>query len=322
MHVIEETARLMGQPLHSDDMRALLDAWGMAYPKKDTVSINNPYVIIHDADKTVSLGFDLDTQNRLHPPVCGSRKGSYVPVLSELNFLRGRDDLLPLGFRHGDRYEDLVARYGPPHEASKTCNAEGLPDMEYWFTPVDPARDIEYLVTWNRGKAPTSSLRMRIIDRYDLAFLHDFCETREDVAHQQHPFTMLGLLVEWAIGQGWMAEREQPQEQQAAEQVRAGTMSGADYLRNHWPDNRLWAEDFAVEREFVSDYLGNMPPLYHYLDTDYLAQLDALYGPVPCGEEYARANTVATTPALRKAMFALFAQRLAEHRACMAAESE
>lgn len=30
MHLIDETLRLMGQPLHGDDVRALLDAWGIA----------------------------------------------------------------------------------------------------------------------------------------------------------------------------------------------------------------------------------------------------------------------------------------------------
>lgn len=62
------------------------------------------------------------------------------------------------------------------------------------------------------------------------------------------------------------------------------------------------------------------PPLYQHLTKDYLAQLDALYGPVPRGRENARANTVADSPTLRGAMFALFAQRLTEHRACVAAE--
>lgn len=64
----------------------------------------------------------------------------------------------------------------------------------------------------------------------------------------------------------------------------------------------------------------DMPPLYQHLTKDYLAQLDALYGPVARGQENARANTVADSPALREAMFALFAQRLTEHRACVAAE--
>lgn len=323
MHLIDETIRLMGQPLHGNDMRALLDAWGIAYPRKDTVSLQNSSIIAKDAGKTVSLAFVMDAENRLHPPLCGSRKNSYVPILSELAFLQGRDELLPLGFRHGDRRDDLMARYGPPHSASKTRNAHGQPHMEYWQTPVDPARDIEYFVRWwNQGSKGESSLRLHIVGRHPVAFLHDFNEPREATAAHQHPFVMLGLFVEWAIRQGWMAARQQPQDQHAAHQVRTGAMSGADYLRHHWPDCRLWAEDFIAERTFAAHYLENMPPLYQHLSKDYLAQLDVLYGPVPRGQEGARADTVADSPALREAMFALFAQRLAEHRACKAEDQE
>ena len=103
--MFEQTLSLIGKPLNAAAMQAFLTENGYKPAKRPEISgISSERDFWLEHKKLgINCLFSVAIENPLYPPVAGSKKKLWVPILQQVTFLSAKIDY-PLGLKMGQSF--------------------------------------------------------------------------------------------------------------------------------------------------------------------------------------------------------------------------
>jgi hypothetical protein len=146
--MFEQTIKLIGKLLNHPDLQAYLAEHGFKPPKKTEISgrTSERSFWMEHKKLGVNLLFDIDSKNPLYPPVAGSKKSLWVPILRSVTFLDAKT-AYPFGLKMGLSYADAKQILGAPNYKSSDFHKtwlkeDGAESFYGWYKTIDEAKQI------------------------------------------------------------------------------------------------------------------------------------------------------------------------------------
>jgi hypothetical protein len=112
--MIENLIPLLGKSIESDEIKNLLKSWNVEYPSKITCTPDNPTLKGRIEKDCVRLYFGKGGNSRYLKPIPTRFKGSFVAMLTMVEFTKKRKGGIPFDVEYSMTPEELTAILGEP----------------------------------------------------------------------------------------------------------------------------------------------------------------------------------------------------------------
>lgn len=273
--MFEQAINLIGKPLNDPALLAFMTEHGFKQPKKAEISgrSSERSFWVEHKKLGVSLLFDIEAENPLHPPYLGSKKGMWIPMLQQVTFESAKLDY-PFGLKIGLTHDEATEKIGEFTFKGSDIHRVHLKDdgsekFYGWTKTLDAAKDI------------VLHTRIKVGDKIDSIDIHPARLTSVfylyDVFNNGNIETMLAgtdmhenaMFMEWAIQNKMYIGTVQDAD--IVEKVKNGNANGIDFLKTRTNNGRIFKEEFVQNsQKFVNQYGNNMSSYDILYSRDYM----------------------------------------------------
>jgi hypothetical protein len=273
--MFEQTINLIGKPLNDPDLQAYFTEHGFKPAKKTEISgrTSERDFWLEHKKLGINLLFDIDSKNPLYPPVAGSKKGLWLPILRSVTFLDAKT-AYPLGLKMGLSYADASQILGAPSYKSSDIakiwlNDDGSESFYGWHKTIDEAKQITLHARIQTDGA-IDEINVEVIALKEVFVLFDAFANQNlsDFFNNANQYNSPCIFIEWAIKNGLYLG--QADEQTGIAAVKNG-LSMRDFFQNHIKTAGFYLPYFApAHQQFVRQYVDNMSGHDVYFGRDYM----------------------------------------------------
>jgi hypothetical protein len=112
--MLEKLYPLLGKSIESEEIKALFEEWGAAYPAKLTCTPNNDTVKTKMKKDGIILYFSLGGNSKYLKPIPAKRANSFIGIFSMIEIDKKCQLDLPFGVSHALQPEALTRLLGEP----------------------------------------------------------------------------------------------------------------------------------------------------------------------------------------------------------------
>lgn len=273
--MFEQALSLIGTPLNHPNMQAFLAEHGFKPAKKTEISgkSSEPSFWLEHKKLGINLSFTIDTNNPLYPPMAGSKKGLWLPILHYVTFL-STNIAYPLGLKMYLSIAQVTQILGDFSYKSSDIhkmwlNDDGSESFYGWRKTIDESKQIE-LHARIQTDGKLDELNAYVIELNTIFQLfnpllgENLSHFLADVNH----LNPASIFIEWAIKHDLYLG--QATEQAGVAKVKNG-LNIIDFFQQHVKANGIYLEFFApVHQQFIRQYINNMSSHDVYFGGDYL----------------------------------------------------
>jgi hypothetical protein len=260
--MFEQTIKLIGKPLNHPDLQAYLTEHDFKPAKKTEISgrTSERDFWIEHKKLGINLLFDIDSKNPLYPPVAGSKKGLWLPILRSVTFLDAKI-AYPLGLKMGLSYADATQILGVPSYKSSDISKiwlkdDGSESFYGWNHLLDNAKQLELHARISVNEK-LDEINVRMIELKVIDTLYDVLNNQTVDILLTYPKPRIAMLMEWSIQKGHYIGEALHADLIA--KVKAATANGTDFLNAQTNNPHIYLQHFAKNsQEFIRQYCNNM----------------------------------------------------------------
>jgi hypothetical protein len=115
--MIDQLIPLLGKSIESQEIKDLLKAWNITYPKSIFCTPNHPNLKDKVEKHCIRLYFGLGGNSRYLKPLPTARTGSFIAQFSMIEFTKKRTDTIPFDVTFAMTPDELTAILGTPKVA-------------------------------------------------------------------------------------------------------------------------------------------------------------------------------------------------------------
>jgi hypothetical protein len=272
--MFEQTIKLIGKPLNDPELQAFMNEHGFKQPKRTEISGTSSESSFWVEHKKLGINFlfDIETNRPLYPPVAGSKKNLWVPILHYVTFLNTKL-AYPMGLKLGLTHDETTKLLGAPSYKSSDIskiwlNDDGSESFYGWNKTIDEAKQVGLHARIKKDDK-LDEINVHIIELKEIIGLFDVFSGKTLSLFLAHPhnYNYTFLFMEWAIKHDLYIG--QTSEQAGVAAVKNG-LSMHDFFQQYIKTSAIYLEFFApAQQQFVRQYIDNMSTHDVYFGRDY-----------------------------------------------------